>query len=158
MPIQTHVAVLFIGTNVKHLHDAINGSFLELTNKLNNGRAWVFGANEVGKTRGQPVLVGILRRVPRAQRKLCTASKEAGQASFLLTVIASNVQNCLPIPELNVIFRVSLQLGVRPGTLARHKEFGTGKGSCFNNVSFGYLRSGSIYQKEQFWSFIPNVA
>ena len=60
MPVQTHVTVLFIGTNVKHLYDAINGSFLELTNKLNNGRAWVFGANEVGETRGQPVLVGIL--------------------------------------------------------------------------------------------------
>ena len=54
MPVQTHVTVLFIGTNVKHLYDAINGSFLELTNKLNNGRAWVFGADEVGKTRGQP--------------------------------------------------------------------------------------------------------
>ena len=147
---------------MKHLYDAINGSFLELTNKLNNGRAWVFGADEVGKARGQPVLVGILRRVPRALRELCTVSKEAGQASFLLTVIASNVQNCLPIPELNVKFRVRRHLGVRPGTLARHKEFtephGTGKGSCFNNESFWCLRSGSVYQKEQFGSIIPNVA
>ena len=120
---------------MKHLYDAIHGSFLELTNKLNNGRAWVFGADEVGKARGQPVLVGILRRVPRALRELCTVSKEA----------ASNVK-----------FRVRRHLGVRSGTLARHKEFtephGTGKGSCFNNESFWCLRSGSVYQKEQFGS------
>ena len=80
MPVQTHVTGLFIGTNVKNLYDAISRSFIELTNKLNNGRAWVFGADEVGETRGQPVFVGILRSVPGALRKLCTVSKEAGQA------------------------------------------------------------------------------
>ena len=116
MPVQTHVTGLFIGTNVKNLYDAISRSFLELTNKLNNGRAWVFGADEVGKTRGQPVFVGILRSVPGALRKLCTVSKEAGQAPFLLTVIASNVQNCLSIPELNIKFRGPPALG----STARH--------------------------------------
>ena len=70
MPVQTQVTVLFIGTNVKHLYNAINGSFLELTNKLDNGRARVFGANEVGETKGHPVLVGILRRVPRSCAQL----------------------------------------------------------------------------------------
>ena len=72
MPVQTHVTELFIGTNVKHLYDAISRSFLQLTNKLNNGRAWVFGADEVGETWGQPVFVGILRSMPGALRKLCT--------------------------------------------------------------------------------------
>ena len=50
MPVQTQVTVLFIGTHVKNLYNTINGSFLELTNQLDNGRAWVFGANEVRNT------------------------------------------------------------------------------------------------------------
>ena len=116
MPVQTHVTELFIGTNVKHLYDAISRSFLQLTNKLNNGRAWVFGADEVGETWGQPVFVGILRSMPGTLRKLCTVSKETGQAPFLLTVIASNVQNCLSIPEFYMKFWVRRHLGVRPGT------------------------------------------
>ena len=65
MPVQTHVTGLFIGTNVKNLYDAISRSFLELTNKLNNGRAWVFGADEVGETRGQPVFVVRTTKQPK---------------------------------------------------------------------------------------------
>ena len=97
MPVQTHVTELFIGTNVKHLYDAICRSFLELTNKLNNGRAWVFGADEVGETWGQPVFVGILRSVPGALRKLCTASKEAGQGPSLICTFQPSVESTIVI-------------------------------------------------------------